>query len=104
TNSSATIIDGLLNEANAPRVHLLPRKVIERALISGQDTFELSLSNAETIKCNRLLLATGGSRSTSGAQMAQSLGHTVVPPVPSLFSFHVSTPWLHSLPGVSIPD
>jgi predicted Rossmann fold flavoprotein len=24
--------------------------------------------------------------------------------VPSLFSFHVSTPWLRSLPGVSIPD
>jgi predicted Rossmann fold flavoprotein len=24
--------------------------------------------------------------------------------VPSLFSFHVSTGWLHSLPGVSIPD
>jgi predicted Rossmann fold flavoprotein len=51
-----------------------------------------------------LLLATGGSRSVTGAQIAQSLGHTVVPPVPSLFSLHVSTPWLRSLPGVSIPD
>jgi predicted Rossmann fold flavoprotein len=24
--------------------------------------------------------------------------------VPSLFSLHVSTPWLHSLPGVAVPD
>jgi predicted Rossmann fold flavoprotein len=104
TDSSRTITDCLLNEAKAAGVRLFPRKGIEHARISEQETFELSLSNAEIIKCNRLLLATGGSRSISGARIAQSLGHTVVPPVPSLFSFHVSTPWLHSLPGVSIPD
>jgi len=104
TDSSRTIIDCLLSEAKAAGVRLFPRKGIERARISGQNTFELSLSNAEIIKCNRLLLATGGSRSVSGAQIAQSLGHTTVPPVPSLFSLHVSTPLLRSLPGVSIPN
>ena len=104
TNSSRTIIDCLLGEAKAAGVRLFPRKGIEQARISGQDAFELSLTNAEIIKCNRLLLATGGSRSVAGAQIAQSLGHTILPPVPSLFSLHVSTPWLRSLPGVSIPD
>ena len=104
TDSSRTIIDCLLSEAKAAGVRLFSRKGIERARVSGQNTFELSLSNAEIIKCNRLLLATGGSRSVSGAQIAQSLGHTTVPPVPSLFSLHVSTPLLRSLPGVSIPN
>jgi predicted Rossmann fold flavoprotein len=104
TDSSRTIIDCLLNEAKAAGVRLFSRKGIEQARISGQNTFELSLTDAEVIKCNRLLLATGGSRSVAGAQIAQSLGHTIVPPVPSLFSLHVSTPWLRSLPGVSIPD
>jgi len=104
TDSSRTIIDCLLSEAKAAGVRLFPRKGIEQARISGRNTFELSLSNTEVIKCNRLLLATGGSRSVAGAQIAQSLGHTVVPPVPSLFSLHVSTPWLRSLPGVSILD
>jgi predicted Rossmann fold flavoprotein len=104
TDSSRTIIDCLLNEARSTGVRLFSRKAIEQARISGPDTFELSFGNAETITCNRLLLATGGSRSVAGPQIAQSLGHTIVPPVPSLFSLHVSTPWLRSLPGVSIPD
>jgi predicted Rossmann fold flavoprotein len=104
TDSSRTIIDCLLSEAKAAGVRLFSRKGIARAQFSSHDTFELSSGNAETFKCNRLLLATGGSRSVAGAQIAQSLGHTIVPPVPSLFSFHVSTPWLRSLPGVSLPD
>jgi predicted Rossmann fold flavoprotein len=104
TDSSRTIIDCLLNEAKAAGVRLFPRRGIEHARIREQDSFELSSRNAGAIRCDRLLLATGGSRSVSGAQIAQSLGHTVVPPVPSLFSLHVSAPWLHSLPGVSIPD
>ena len=104
TDSSRTIIDCLLNEAKAAGVRLFARKGIERARTAGENTFELSLNGNETIECNRLLLATGGSRSIAGAQIAQSLGHTIIPPVPSLFSLHVSTPWLHALPGVSIPD
>jgi predicted Rossmann fold flavoprotein len=104
TDSSRTIIDCLLDEAKAAGVRLFARTGIEKARIGEQNTFELTLSNAGQINCHRLLLATGGSRSVSGAQIAQSLGHSIVPPVPSLFSLHVSTPWLRSLPGVSIPD
>ena len=103
TDSSRTIIDCLVDEAKAAGVRLFARKGIEQARIGEQNTFELSSTNAEVIKCDRLLLATGGSRSVSGAQIAQSLGHTIVPPVPSLFSLHISTPWLRSLPGISIP-
>ena len=36
--------------------------------------------------------------------MLKSLGHVVAPPVPSLFSFHVPTPWLRLIPGISISD
>jgi predicted Rossmann fold flavoprotein len=104
TDSSETVIDCLLDEAKAAGVRLFARKGVEQARIIEENAFELSSSNAEIISCDKLLLATGGSRSVTGAQIAQSLGHTVVPPVPSLFSLHVSTPWLRSLPGVSIPS
>jgi predicted Rossmann fold flavoprotein len=104
TDSSRTIIDCLLDEAKAARVRLFARTGVEQARRIGPDKFELRLNNGETFPCDRLLLATGGSRSITGAQIAQSLGHTIVPAVPSLFSLHVSTPWLRSLPGVSIPD
>jgi hypothetical protein len=34
--------------------------------------------------------------------LAVSLGHTLEPPVPSLFTFHLETPWLWELAGVSV--
>ncbi|MEY2494314.1 MAG: hypothetical protein QOJ45_806 [Verrucomicrobiota bacterium] len=104
TDSSRTVIDCLLNEANAAGVRLFSRKAVEEARATEAGSFELKLSGGEAIRCDRLLLATGGSRSVSGAQIAEALGHTIAPPVPSLFSFHVSTPWLRLLPGVSVAD
>jgi predicted Rossmann fold flavoprotein len=104
TDSSRTIIDCLMNEAKTAGVRLFNRTGIEQAQINESKMFELRLSNGEAFHCDRLLLATGGARSITGAQIAQSLGHAIVPPVPSLFSLHVATPWLRSLPGVSVPD
>ena len=57
---------------------------------------------SETLACDRLLLATGGCRAAVAGQLAVSLGHTLEPPVPSLFTFHIATPWLRSLAGISV--
>lgn len=103
TDSSHTVIDCLLNEAKAAGVRLFSRTAVEEARAS-EGGFELTMGCGETLRCDRLLLATGGSRSPSGALIAQALGHTITPPVPSLFSFHVTTPWLRLLPGVSVAD
>jgi len=104
TDSSLTIIDCLLEEARASRVRTYSRTGIDHARLAASNGFELQLNNTDVITCDRLLLATGGARSATGALIARDFGHTIVPPVPSLFSLHVSTPWLHSLPGVSVPD
>jgi predicted Rossmann fold flavoprotein len=37
-------------------------------------------------------------------QLAVTLGHTLEPPVPSLFTFHIEAPWLRALAGVSVED
>jgi predicted Rossmann fold flavoprotein len=34
--------------------------------------------------------------------LAVSLGHTLEPPVPSLFTFHIAAPWLRELAGISV--
>jgi predicted flavoprotein YhiN len=60
------------------------------------------LSNGERVACDRLLLATGGCREAAAGQLAVSLGHTLEPPVPSLFTFQIETPWLRHLAGVSV--
>jgi predicted Rossmann fold flavoprotein len=59
-------------------------------------------SFGEKLFCDRLLLATGGCRAAAAGQLAVSLGHTLETPVPSLFTFHVATPWLRELAGISV--
>ena len=104
TDSSETIIDCLISEAKAAGVQLFTRKGIDTASVRKSGGFDLKLSNGESIACDRLLLATGGCRSIGGAELARSLGHTIEPPVPSLFSLHVPAPWLRALPGISVTE
>jgi predicted Rossmann fold flavoprotein len=103
TDSSQTVIDCLTNAAEAAGVRLFTRKGVD-TITRQANGFELNFASGGTAVCDRLLLATGGTRSTSGAQLAESLGHHLLPAVPSLFSFHIANPWLRSLPGVSVAD
>ena len=102
TDSSETIIDCLLGAARSAGVELLTRRDVTRAVRCPEGGFELGLSNDETVACDRLLLATGGCRTPALGQLAVSLGHTLEPPVPSLFTFHIATPWLRALAGISL--
>jgi predicted Rossmann fold flavoprotein len=105
TDSSETVIDCLIKEAKDAGVRLFTRKSIERARVRTEGGFDLKFSDGESMTCDRLLLATGGCRSIGGVvELVRSLGHTIEPPVPSLFSLHVPAPWLRSLPGISVSD
>jgi hypothetical protein len=99
---SQTVIDCLLGEAKKARVKLLTNRGLQEAMRRPEGGFELKLANGETASCDQLLLATGGCRSLSAGQLAVSLGHSLVPPVPSLFTFHIDLPWLHELAGISV--
>ncbi len=102
TNSSQTIIDCLLGAARSAGVKLVLNCGVNRAVKQRDGTFSLTLTNGETMSCDRLLLATGGCRTPALGEQAVSLGHTLAPPVPSLFTFHIETPWLRGLAGVSV--
>ena len=103
TDSSQTIIDCLLNAAHAKRVQLRTNCGVE-GVAKTSTGFELALTGGETLACDKLLLATGGRRTPALGQLAVSLGHTLEPPVPSLFTFHVATPWLRELAGISVEN
>lgn len=103
TDSSGTVIDCLMFEAHAAGVQLISRGGVETAERAG-DEFKLRLTNGETTGCHRLLLATGGARTFGSAQLAATLGHTIEPPVPSLFSVHTDASDWHALAGIAVPD
>ncbi len=103
TDSSQTIIDCLLGLARSSGVKLKTNCGVESVTKNSGGEFEVLLSGDEKLSCDKLLLAIGGCRTPAIGQLAVSLGHALEPPVPSLFTFHIETPWLRGLAGVSVP-
>ncbi|MBL9186598.1 MAG: aminoacetone oxidase family FAD-binding enzyme, partial [Opitutaceae bacterium] len=66
--------------------------------------FQLTLTDGSPVRCDRLLLATGGNRSSAGFTIAEKFGHTIEPLVPSLFTFNIEDPRLTGLAGVSLEN
>jgi predicted Rossmann fold flavoprotein len=104
SDSSQTVIDCFLGEAERLGIKLLSRASIECIERNPDGGFDLSFSSkARTFSYGKVLIATGGCRSPGSVTLLESLGHRVNPPVPSLFSFHIETDWLNALAGISLP-
>jgi predicted Rossmann fold flavoprotein len=109
TDLSSTVTDCLLQEAERRGVRLRVRCSVQRALVNRTPTevtagFELELSGGEVAPADRLIVATGGNRGSTGLSLAAAFGHTIEPPVPSLFTFHLDDSRLRGLEGVSVPS
>jgi predicted Rossmann fold flavoprotein len=99
TDQSQTIIDCLITEAAKIGVEIRLRQRIE-AITPQEEGFSLTLQGGESLLCKALLLATGSN--ADGLAWAQSLGHSIQKPVPSLFTFNVPTSPLKELSGISL--
>ena len=103
TDRSATIADCLLAAARAAGVHLVVRQGVSSASFAD-GRFTLGLSSGAGVPVDRLLLATGGNRSSAGFSIAAGFGHTITPLVPSLFTVSVDDPRIRELAGLSVPE
>lgn len=101
SDSSQTIINCLLDEAGKLGVQIRTRAGVER-IETTDGLFHVALRGGEVLNARRVLLATGGER--GGFALAQALGHRIVPPVPSLFTFRISDARLEGLSGLAVPD
>ncbi len=103
SDRSESIVNCLVEVAAGQGVAILTR-VLARLVrrVEPEGIFEVEVDGGESLRSRRLLLASGGSR--GALQLAQALGHTVVPPVPSLFTFTLNDPRLEGLAGVSVDE
>jgi predicted Rossmann fold flavoprotein len=103
TDNSATIVDCLMRAAAGAGARLFTSSGLKGlARIPGDERrLKAVLTTGETLLADRVLIATGGTKGSAGLPIAESLGHTIVPPVPSLFTFHIDDPRLKGLEGVA---
>ncbi|MBM3460975.1 MAG: NAD(P)/FAD-dependent oxidoreductase [Armatimonadetes bacterium] len=99
TDSSQTIIDCLEREAARAGVQVALRRGL-RAARRTAGGFTVDFGGVEE-RGDALLLATGSN--DAGYACVVALGHGLVRPVPSLFTFKVADPRLEGLAGVSVP-
>jgi predicted Rossmann fold flavoprotein len=99
TDSSETIANCLMKTAKASGVELRTEQAVVSVNVTGE-RFKIVLKSGENLECDRLLIATGSS--PIGYRLAKELGHTVEPPVPSLFTFNIRDQNFRELAGVSV--
>jgi predicted Rossmann fold flavoprotein len=103
TDNSGTIIDCLLHEAEKANVKVKQGADVEEIERNEDGTFMLHIKGGGNFNCERLIIATGGNSKKEAYDWLQKLGHTIVKPVPSLFTFNIPDNPVTQLMGVSIP-
>jgi predicted Rossmann fold flavoprotein len=103
SNSSQTIIDCLIREANKYGVEILMQVQIERVEKLNKDWL-LQTTNGQQITANYICIACGGYPRSSMFDWLRNLGHTIEEPVASLFTFNLQNNSITKLMGVSVAD
>lgn len=103
TDSSQTIIDCLLKEANKYGVNILMNREVKN--INAQHSiFNIQDSHKELLQANYLCIATGGYPKSSMFDWLKELGHSIEEPVPSLFTFNLPKHPITKLMGISVEN
>lgn len=97
TDSSQTIIDCFLEAARKCRIDIFTGQSIQ-SLYRADDYWKIQTQN-ETFVAPTLVMATGSNPKMW--EMLAEMGHTIVPPVPSLFTFNIKDPRIKDLMGLS---
>jgi predicted Rossmann fold flavoprotein len=101
TDSSQTIIECLLKEANKFGVEILMNKEVKSlSMINGEWT--IKLSDSRLLTSDYVCIASGGYPKSSMFDWLKELGHTIEEPVPSLFTFNLPKHPITKLMGVSV--
>ncbi len=97
SDSSQTIIDCFLAESIRLGIDLRKNCAVKQLkVVTGG--FRIA-TDAEVFETKSLVVTTGSNPKIW--KILESLGHTIVPPVPSLFTFNIEDVRIHDLPGVA---
>jgi len=105
TDDSNTIADCLRVSAREAGVKLELRTSLLKVEKGSRGGFKIEVrkeANVLHLQTKKLLIATGSDRKI--LDVIQSLGHTIIEPVPSLFTLNIKDKRIHGLSGVSVEN
>ena len=96
SNSSQTIIDCFLSEVQKHNVEVLYNHSA-KSIEAKEHGFSIETNQGE-VTCDKIVVATGSNPKIW--RLLEQLGHTIVQPVPSLFTFDIRDKRINDIPGV----
>jgi len=99
SDSSDDVIKCLTNVAKDSGIKVFTNSYVKQIIKTNQG-FDLLVKGGNNFKAKNILICTGGH--PSGRRLAKSLGHSIIQPVPSLFSFSTSENSLKSCSGITL--
>ena len=100
SNSSQTIINCLMNEVNQKNFTIKTKSVVTE-IVKNDEQFLIKTNSGDFI-ADFVIYCTGSS--PKSLKILQNLGHQMVEPVPSLFTFNIKNETLKDLMGTSFPN
>ncbi len=97
SDNSQTIIDCFLSATQKLGIQVLTAQSVQ-SIFKAEDYWKVE-TNHETFACQKLIMTTGSNPKIW--DMLAQLGHTVVSPVPSLFTFNIKDSRIKDLMGLS---
>jgi len=97
SNSSQTIIDCFTDNVHKLGIQVLTGQSVQ-SLFKTEEFWKVE-TNKETFACNKLVITAGSNPKVW--EMLSELGHSIIPPVPSLFTFNIKDPRIKDLMGLS---
>lgn len=107
SDQSQTIVNCLLSEAEKYNVQIRIRQEVISIEPEGE-YFKICIQSdqksEEVLLADYICIAAGGHPKINGFSFLGKTGHTVVAPVPSLFTFNIADKDLHQLMGIAVPE
>ena len=104
SNDSSTIVECLLEQANRAGVIIEREAKVKKLQPMPSKKIRLFFDGHEDVIADAVLVASGGFPSLASFKWLADLGHKIVPPVPSLFTFNMPGNEITSLMGLSVSD
>ena len=103
TNNSQTIVNCLLDDAAKYQVQIEMNADVTD-IIKNEDQWQVKSGSGKSIDADMVCIAAGGSAKASQFDWLRKMGHTIVDPVPSLFTFNMPGITITELMGVSVEN
>ncbi len=100
SNSSQTIIDCFLNKTKRLGIPVLKNHGV--TTIQKQANSWLVITKEKQFVCDAVVMAAGSSKKVW--ELSKSLDHSIISPVPSLFTFNIKDARIKDLLGISVPN